>query len=228
MNHLGNIIWLLIAFLIGSIPTAYIVAKRVRGIDIREHGSGNVGATNVFRIIGKSWGSVVLCADLAKGLVVVSIIALNASAFPNLAPTLKQLIFGLAAIAGHTWTPWLNLKGGKGVATACGMLIGIFPSAAVVSLLIWVGIFGLKRYVSLASIAAAGSFPILLLFFYRSLESFALIFLTSLVLCGLLIYNHRTNIERLKKGEEPQVQFGKSKGDSHSQERQAPKSDHTE
>src|SRR3989338_3854623 len=200
MNFLANIIWIVVAYLIGSIPTAYLVAKRVRGIDILEHGSGNIGATNVFRTMGKKWGALVLAADVLKGWAVVAILAPTAGAFPEVSSSLRQLLFGAAAIAGHTWTPWLKLKGGKGIAASAGVLIRIFPLASLIVIAIWAVCFLIWRYVSLASIVASASFPILLLILHRDLDSFGIIFLISLLLTGLLIYNHRSNIERLRRG----------------------------
>ncbi|MBI3999912.1 MAG: glycerol-3-phosphate 1-O-acyltransferase PlsY [Candidatus Omnitrophica bacterium] len=211
MDFVQNVIWLIVGYLIGSIPTGYLAAKHVKGIDIRKHGSGNVGATNVFRIAGKGWGTTVLIIDILKGWMVTALLASSSGAFPDLNPTLRQFLFGAAAIAGHTWTPWLQLKGGKGVATSAGALIGIFPLATVIALVIWTICFGVWRYVSLASIVAAGTFPVLLFIFYRDISSFPLIFLISILLATLLVYNHRSNIERLKRGEEPRVHFGKDK-----------------
>src|SRR3989338_5337166 len=216
MNFASNAVWVLIAYLIGSIPTGYLVTKRARGIDIREHGSGNVGATNVLRVAGKGWASLVLTLDFLKGWVVTAILAPTAPAFPDLSVVLRQLLFGFAAIAGHTWTPWLGLKGGKGIAASAGALLGIFPFASILATLIWALVLTIKRYVSLASIVAAGSFPILLLFFYPSIESFWTVFAISAALAGLLIYNHRANIERLRRGEELPVTFGKNKKPSSS------------
>jgi len=207
MPFVNNVVWVFIAFLIGSLPTGYLVGKRVRGIDLREHGSGNVGATNVFRTIGKGWGTAVLLIDLLKGLIAVVILAPTISAFPNLTPVLKQFLFGCAAIAGHTWSPWLKLQGGKGVATSSGVLLGIFPLATTICLLIWALCFVVKRYVSLASIVAAACFPLVVLMFYRHVESFGLVLLISAGLAGLLIYNHRSNIERLRAGKELKLKF---------------------
>ncbi len=209
MEFVQNVIWIIIAYLVGSIPTAYLIAKRIRGIDIREHGSGNVGASNVFRVVGKGWGSAVLVTDVLKGWVITALLAPTAGAFPELSPAFKQFLFGAAAIAGHTWTPWLKLKGGKGIATSAGALFGIFPFATIIALLIWGVCFLIWRYVSLASIAASASFPFLLLILYRDIESFPAIFLISLLLVGLLIYNHRANINRLRRGEEPRANLGK-------------------
>jgi len=211
MEFVQNIFWVLIAYLIGSIPTGYLIAKRVRGVDIREHGSGNVGATNVFRVVGKSWGITVLVIDMLKGWVVTAILAPTSQAYPELGLSIKQFLFGAAAIAGHTWTPWLKLKGGKGVATSCGALFGIFPFATVLALVIWTVVFLIWHYVSLASIIAAISFPLSLLLFYRDVDSFGIVFLISLALSSLLIYNHKSNIERLRRGQELRIQFGKNK-----------------
>lgn len=216
MEFIQNVFWVLIAYLVGSIPTGYLVAKQVRRIDIREHGSKNVGATNVFRVVGKSWGIAVLIADIFKGWLVTAMIAPSSGAFPELDLAIKQFLFGAAAIAGHTWSPWLKLKGGKGVATSCGALLGIFPFATVLALLIWGAVFMIWRYVSLASMIAAGTFPILLLIFYREINSFGIVFLISLILAGLLIFNHRSNIERLRNGQELRVEFKKNKSTSES------------
>lgn len=213
MEFFQNVFWILIAYLIGSIPTGYLIAKQVRGIDIREHGSGNVGATNVFRVAGKSWGITVLVIDIFKGWLTTAILAPTSGAFPELGFSMKQFLFGAAAIAGHTWTPWLKLRGGKGVATSCGALLGIFPFATFLALTVWAIVFVIWRYVSLASIVAAASFPLLLLLFYRETDSFGTVFLISSVLSGLLIYNHKSNIERLRNGQELQIQFNKNKTD---------------
>ncbi len=209
MDLIKNVVWILIAFLIGSIPSGYLIAKKVRGIDIREHGSGNVGATNVFRVVGTNWGIAVFAIDVLKGWLATAILATSSPAYPDLDLVIKQFLFGAAAIAGHTWSPWLKLKGGKGVATSCGALLGIFPFATILTLAVWTAVFLVWRYVSLASIVAASTFPILLLIFYRDINSFGIIFLISLGLSGFLIFNHRSNIERLKKGEELKMKFGK-------------------
>lgn len=216
MEFIQNVFWILIAYLVGSIPTGYLVAKQVRRIDIREHGSKNVGATNVFRVVGKGWGIAVLIADIFKGWLVTAMIAPGSGAFPELDLAIKQFLFGAAAIAGHTWSPWLKLKGGKGVATSCGALLGIFPFATVLALSIWTIVFAIWRYVSLASIIAVAVFPILLLIFYREINSFGIVFLISLILAGLLIFNHRSNIERLRNGQELRVEFKKNKSTSES------------
>ncbi len=211
MIFINNILWALLAFLAGSIPSAYLVAKYVKGIDIREHGSGNVGATNVFRVVGKKWGVVVFLLDALKGWIAAVIIATSPDAFVNLTYPLKQLLFGGAAICGHTFTPWLKFKGGKGVATAAGALLGIFPFATLIAILIWAIAFAISRYVSIASMISAALFPVLLVIFHRSTESFELVFSVCVILAGLLIYNHRSNIRRLFEGREARARFTNQK-----------------
>lgn len=211
MNFINDILWILIAFAVGSIPTGYIVGKQVKKIDIRQHGSGNVGATNVFRVIGKKWGTIVLICDILKGWIAAAIISTAPDAFVTLSHPLKQLLFGGAAICGHTFSPWLKFKGGKGVATAAGALLGTFPYATLIVILVWTLSFVISHYVSISSIIAAVCFPILLLIFYSRIESFGLIFSVSVILAGLLIYNHRSNIQRLMEGKENRANFGKKK-----------------
>jgi len=211
MDFANEIIWIFITYLLGSVPTAYLVGKKVRNIDIREHGSGNVGATNVFRVIGKQWGSFVLFCDILKGFIATAILATTSNTFLELSPILRQLIFAIPVICGHAWTPWLSFKGGKGVATSAGALLGILPLGTISALLIWGIVFVISHYVSLASIVAAACFPLLVLILYRYLESFPLILGISLILTGFLIYNHRANIARLRRGEENRISFGEEK-----------------
>ena len=131
-----NIIFSLLAgYLIGSVPTAYLVGKLVKGIDIRQHGSGNVGATNVFRVVGKKWGISVLLFDMFKGFTTAFWVWHLTGSVSNSA-FIASLLAGAAAIAGHTWTPWLGFRGGKGVATSLGVLIAITPEAAGIGMLI--------------------------------------------------------------------------------------------
>lgn len=208
---LTDLFWLTIAFLMGSVPTAYLAGKYARSIDIRQHGSGNMGATNVFRVMGKGWGSAVLAIDIAKGWFATACLATISGAFPGLSQPLVQLFFGAAAIAGHTWTPWLGFKGGKGMAASAGALLGIFPHATLAAIAVWGFCFFTTGYVSLSSIIAALAYPVLLAAFYRHTESFTAIFISSVILVALLVYNHRSNIGRLRRGEEHRVRFGRKK-----------------
>ena len=191
------------AYLLGAIPTAYIFGKVLKGIDIREHGSGNVGATNVFRTVGKAPGIVVFIIDFMKGFLAVTLIpvllgeiAPEASIQPYL-----YILLGAAAICGHIWTVFLKFKGGKGVATTAGVMSGLSPAIFGLGLLVWVAIFAIWRYVSLASIAAATSLPILAVILGKDLSF--IIFCS--VLCVIGIFSHRSNIQRLIKGKEKKI-----------------------
>ncbi len=190
-----------IGYFLGSLPTGYLVGKFVKRIDIRQHGSGNVGATNVFRVVGKKWGIGVLVIDILKGFFAVSLVPLF---FQN-STFFHSLIFGVASIAGHTWTLWLRFRGGKGVATSLGVFLGLSPWATLFALGIWVLVFLWKRYVSLASLVTAASFPLWVLCFDRGKEYFAFLFPVTLALTGFIFYTHRTNIERLRAGLEKKL-----------------------
>lgn len=193
-------IGILLSYLLGSFPTGYLVGKSVRGLDIRQHGSGNVGATNVFRVVGKKWGIGVLGVDVLKGFLAVSLVPslLNAS-------FLHSVIFGIAAILGHTWTAWLRFRGGKGVATSLGVFLGLAPWATLSALGVWVLLFLWKRYVSLASLGMALSFPLWVSYFDRGRNSFAVLFSVSLAFTVFIFYTHRENIQRLRVGQEKKI-----------------------
>ena len=195
------ILGVLVSYLIGSLPTAYLVGRMVKGIDIRKHGSGNVGATNVFRVVGRKWGILVLILDAFKG----AFTSMGVSVFlppPGVPPFLAALIYGSAAIAGHTWTFWLGFQGGKGVATSAGVFLALAPKPALVALLVWTVVFGWKRYVSLASLVTAVAFPICVFLFYRESQEFKMLFPISLGLTLFIFYTHQENIQRLRRGEE--------------------------
>ena len=184
-----------VSYLLGSLPTGYLVGKFVRRIDIRQHGSGSVGATNVCRVVGKRWGIGVLVIDILKGFLAVS-----------LAPSfLNALIFGIAAIIGHTWTVWLRFRGGKGVATSLGVFLGITPGATLAAIGVWMLVFAWKRYVSLASLSTAMSFPLWVFCFNRNQDFFTALFPMSFVLTVFIFYTHRENIQRLRTGTEKKI-----------------------
>ena len=199
------LISLLLSYLTGAIPTGYVVGRLVRGIDVRKHGSGNVGATNVFRVVGKKWGIAVLAFDILKGFLATLLIPRLLPEAQVGTPFLTSLMIGLAAIAGHTWTVWLRFHGGKGVATSLGVLLAVTPQAAGLALAVWISLFIWKRYVSLASIGMALSFPIWTILFYRTREFFGYLFCVSLGLAILILYTHRANIRRLRKGAEKKL-----------------------
>ncbi|MBU1007327.1 MAG: glycerol-3-phosphate 1-O-acyltransferase PlsY [Candidatus Omnitrophica bacterium] len=201
------ILGILTAYLIGSIPTAYIFGA-VKGIDIRQHGSGNVGATNVFRVIGRVPGLTVLAIDILKGFLCVACVAgffLRLS--PVARPDLYKVFMALAVIAGHNWTIFLKFKGGKGVATSAGVVIGLIPKIFWLGFLAWSIIFSVTGFVSAASIVAAVMIPLLAFIFAEPTE--IIIFMS--ILCLVIIYKHRPNIKRLLKGEESRISLFKRK-----------------
>jgi glycerol-3-phosphate acyltransferase PlsY len=197
-----------LAYLIGSIPTAYIFGRVLKNLDIREHGSGNMGATNAFRVLGRGPGTLVLILDIIKGIIPVTLVA-NAFGLQN---ALSLVIIAVATVAGHNWTVFLGFKGGKGMATSLGVLIGLaiqFQVLRIILLLVtltWLVLFLIFGFVSLASITAAVVFPVLMVAF---LEPFPLIIM-SIVLCIFIVFRHSSNIKRLAKGQENRVLFFKN------------------
>ena len=194
----------LAGYLLGSIPTGYLVA-RARGLDIRSVGSGNIGATNVMRVLGKPIGIVVLLADALKGGLATGLLPLFAARWAGNAASWPaeglQILAGVSAILGHNYTCWLRFKGGKGVATSAGVLVVLMPKAFAVCLAVWLVVFAFSRIVSLASIAAAVALPIALLATSRSVT----LVTVGATLGALAIYRHRSNIQRLLAGTEPRV-----------------------
>lgn len=181
-----------VAYLLGSIPTGYL-AGRMRGIDIRTVGSGNIGATNVFRVLGKPAGILVLVVDGLKGYAACAWVAERFGEAEGL-----RITAGLAAILGHNFTCWLRFRGGKGVATSAGVLAALVPGALIIILSIWIIAFALTRYVSLASLAAAFALPFAT---WITRHSPSLTIVTG-AMAALAIYKHRSNIQRLLHGTE--------------------------
>lgn len=201
----GFILTALIAYVLGSIPTGFLFGK-ARGIDIRKVGSGNIGATNVVRSLGKPAGALVLLADAAKGwLAVIAIAPLMSGFFQVPGDELTQdwlrICAGLAALLGHNYTCFLSFKGGKGIATSAGVLLALVPYSLWIILAVWIVVFALTRYVSLASIAASLTLPLATWLTGRSL---ALILVTS-GMTLLAVYKHRANIQRLLNGTESRM-----------------------
>jgi len=204
---------IVLSYLIGSIPTSLITGKVLRGIDIREHGSGNAGATNVFRVLGWKPGVFVLLFDGFKGFAVtywISQIAVGANPLP---PEIMQIIAGCSAIFGHIWTVFARFRGGKGVGTAAGMLIALFPLAFLICIAVFIIVVFFTRYVSLSSICAALTLPIVLAVFQYGLGKNIPVplFIFSFFAAGLIIFTHRANIKRLLNGTENRFGSKKSK-----------------
>jgi glycerol-3-phosphate acyltransferase PlsY len=189
---------LVLAYLLGSVPTGYLIG-RLRGMDIREHGSGNIGATNTLRVLGKSAGIAALVLDIGKGFVAVTVLAVvAASGRSSLSGPMMKVLLGISAIAGHNWTVFLKFKGGKGVATSAGVFLGI----AWLPVLISAAVFGIlvlgTRMVSVGSMSAAVVLPIAMLALRAEGEFVAFGFVAAV----LVLVRHRSNIKRLIKGEE--------------------------
>ena len=233
-------LWLcpLVAFLLGSIPFGLIIS-RIKGVNIREHGSGNIGATNVLRVVGKKYGVTCLLLDALKGFIPVVIavnliqiegkkvglfhlggldsLALVLPAAGQFKGQLVHVITALAAVLGHNYSPWVGFKGGKGIATSAGVLLALMPAGVVLLIAVWVAVFVVSRYVSLASIVAAASLPLITHYgarFHHINNDKSLptlwqagtwnkpLFFFSLVLAVLAIWKHRSNIQRLLAGTE--------------------------
>ena len=189
------------AYLIGSIPTAYWIGKLFFNIDIREHGSKNMGASNTFRVLGAVWGIIVLLIDMGKGIAAVQLAdAVQSSSWLGTELTFWKLIFGLTAVAGHIFPIFAGFRGGKGVATSLGIVIGINPYAAIVCLVIFLAVFISSRFVSLGAITAALCFPFISYFIINEDARIMIVF--TIVLGTLVIFAHRKNIDRLLKGQE--------------------------
>jgi len=188
----------------GSFPAGYF-AGRLAGVDVRTVGSGNIGATNVLRVLGKKWGYPVFLIDALKGFAAVRVAFLLVNGWPQAKPYAEYfaILGALMSVAGHMFPVWLGFKGGKGVATSAGALIGLMPLAVPLVFLVWVLVFETTRYVSLASIIAAIALPIIvsLLAHWRFVDTWALIYFSILIML-LVLWRHRSNFSRLLNGTE--------------------------
>ena len=200
---------LLTSYLIGSIPTAYLFVRALAGADIRKFGSGNVGATNASRLLGKKLGILILVLDVVKGLIPVVFIAdfIIFKSSTVFSPELLRILFGFSAVVGHIWTVFLNFKGGKGMAAFLGVLLGLALKISGLNivlflvLLTWVLIFIISKIVSLASVIAALCLPVYMAFFKRA----PALILLSIVLSILIILRHKSNLKRIFQGTEPKL-----------------------
>lgn len=198
----------IIAYLLGSIPTAVWVGRAKYDIDVREHGSKNAGATNTFRVLGKKPGIVVLSIDIIKGIVAVTApFASGIGTWQSDHLVNVQLVAALCAVIGHVLPVFAGFKGGKGVATSLGVVVGIHPPAAGIMILIFLVVFIVSNFVSLGAIIAAISFPLILKFIFDIQSLWLQVF--SIVLATAVIIAHRKNIKRLLKGEENKMNLFK-------------------
>lgn len=187
-----------LAYLLGATPTSYWVGRAFHGLDLREHGSGNLGATNAFRVLGWRSALPVIVVDIGKGFVPVWF-------FPALAGVGQgwALAYGAAAIVGHMFSLWVGFRGGKGVATSAGVFLALAPLAALGGFVVWLVVTAASRYVSLGSMAAAAALPVLVFFTARERGGGFLVFTAALA--AFVIWAHRSNIRRLMRGEENRI-----------------------
>ena len=208
---LSLLVIIIVSYIIGSFPTSIIVGRILKGIDIREHGSGNAGGTNVFRVLGPGPGIFVMAFDVFKGFaatfwvsrIVIDPIPIDAG--------LVMILAGVGAISGHIWTVFAGFRGGKGVGTAAGMLLALFPIALLVCLVVFFGVLFISKIVSLSSLSAAATLPITLsiLKFVLNMPVQTSLYIFSFIAAALIFYTHRSNIRRLLNGTENR--FGKKK-----------------
>ncbi|RAJ87815.1 glycerol-3-phosphate acyltransferase PlsY [Chitinophaga dinghuensis] len=212
---------LICAYLIGSVPTAVWVSKGVFGMDIREYGSGNAGATNTFRVLGPKAGTFVMIVDMLKGVLAVRLAYLlpQYQDIEHLSQLVKtqlvnfQIALGLAAVLGHIFPIWAGFRGGKGIATLFGLVLGIQPLVALCCVGVFLMILFLTRYVSLSSIIASIAFPVLILYIFNEPELYYRIFAIAVAL--LVVLTHQKNIGRLLKGNESKVPLFKNRKEKH-------------
>jgi glycerol-3-phosphate acyltransferase PlsY len=204
---------IIISYLVGSIPTAYIFGRLLKGIDIRKFGSGNVGATNALRVLGKGPGISVLVLDILKGLLVVTFFAdILSSAVTGISAETLRIIFGLSCICGHNWTVFLKFKGGKGIATTFGVLLGLaikiggLKVILALSVITWLVIFFMSRIVSLSSVITGIALSV---YMFAFKQSNTLKFL-SIILSIFIILRHKSNLKRILQGKESRLTFKKT------------------
>lgn len=199
-----ELLLIITAYLIGSIPTALIISRAFFDVDIREYGSGNMGATNTFRVLGPKFGTIVMVGDMLKGILAVALYNLLPFYLTNeLQRTNLMIGLGLAAVAGHIYPIWAQFRGGKGVATLFGMLLAIQPDIAASCVGVFLLVLFLTRYVSLSSIIAGVALPICVLWVYNEKEVFYRVF--AVAVAALIVLTHQKNISRLLKGNENRV-----------------------
>lgn len=198
---MNEIMLVMLAYLLGSIPTSIWVSKAVFGIDIRDYGSGNPGATNTFRVLGSKWGTFVMIVDISKGVIATSLYILIPFYLQNeLARTNFMIILGLAAVLGHIFPIWADFKGGKGVATILGMALAIQPIVALICIVVFLITLFTTRFVSLSSMLASIVFMVLILFIFKEKETSYRVF--AIIVALMVVVTHQKNIGRLLNGKE--------------------------
>lgn len=201
LDSMNEMMLVVFAYLLGSIPTSIWVSKAIFGIDIRQFGSGNPGATNTFRVLGSNWGAFVMTVDISKGLIATSLYVLMPFYLHNeLARTNFMILLGMAAVIGHIFPIWADFKGGKGVATILGMALAIQPIVALICILVFLITLLTTRYVSLSSMLAGVVFMLLILFIFKEKETSYRIF--AIIVALMVVLTHQKNIVRLLKGNE--------------------------
>lgn len=207
---MNELLLICLSYLLGSIPTAVWISRAVYGIDIRDYGSGNAGATNTFRVLGSRWGSVVMLVDVLKGFIGTSLyVFLPFYLLDELQRTNFMIALGLAAVIGHIFPIWAGFRGGKGVATLLGMAIAIQPIVAACCLAVFFLVLLLTRFVSLSSILAGISFMVCILFIFNEKEPLYRIFAVLVAL--MVVITHQKNIGRLIKGTESKIPLARRK-----------------
>ena len=198
---MNEMMLVVLAYLLGSIPTSIWVSKAVFGIDIRDYGSGNPGATNTFRVLGSKWGTFVMIADITKGVIATSLYILIPFYIENeLARTNFMIVLGLVAVLGHIFPIWADFKGGKGVATILGMALAIQPIVALICIVVFLITLFTTRFVSLSSMLASVVFMVLILFIFKEKETSYRVF--AIIVALMVVVTHQKNIGRLLNGKE--------------------------
>jgi acyl phosphate:glycerol-3-phosphate acyltransferase len=210
----------LIGFLLGGIPFGLLVG-RARGVDLRQAGSRNIGATNAFRVLGPKWGALVFLLDAAKGSLAAFVPRIAAGALGPLTPALlgPTLAAGLAAILGHVFTPWLRFRGGRGVATSLGVFLGIMPLPTLMAFGLWIALVAVSRRVSVGSIGAALAYPFLVWWFLPAGLPRGVVTGAAGLVALLVVLRHVANIRRLLSGTEPPVFGGAARPGSAAEKR---------
>jgi glycerol-3-phosphate acyltransferase PlsY len=199
-----EVLFILFAYLIGSIPTAVWISRYFFGVDIRDYGSGNAGATNTFRVLGSKWGCIVMSVDVLKGVIATSLYILLPFYMHNEWDRTNLMVgLGLAAVVGHIFPLWADFRGGKGVATLFGMILAIQPVVALYCVGVFLLCLYLTRFVSLSSILASVAFAVLILFIFNEKEPLYRFF--SIAVALLVILTHQKNISRLLRGSESKI-----------------------